>query len=147
MSNGFAHLELSTGDPAKAQKFYKTVLPSWKFTVGPGLNYTMIDTGQKGGARGGMMKKPMPEAPTQWLPYIAVDDVKKTIAKARKAGARIMLEFHDIGDMGSIGVFLDPTGAACGVWATKKEAPKKAAPRKAAKKASPKKAVAKGKKR
>lgn len=145
MSNGFAHIELNTDDPAKAQKFYKAVFPTWKFSAVPGAGYWMIDTGAKGAAAGGgMAKKPMPEASTQWLPYVEVDDVKKTIEKARKAGARIMLEFHDIGEMGTIGVFIDPSGASIGVWAM----PKKAAPKKkAAKKAAPKKAAKKGKKR
>jgi predicted enzyme related to lactoylglutathione lyase len=74
---------------------------------------------------GGMQKKPMAEAPTMWLPYVEVDDVKETIAKARKAGATIFVEYESIGEMGAIGVFGDPTGAALGVWETAKK-PKKA---------------------
>ena len=72
-----------------------------------------------------------------------MDDVKKTIAKAKKAGANIVLDFMPIGDMGAIGVFVDPGGASLGVWAAAKKAPKKA--KKAAKKAksSTKKASAK----
>jgi len=81
-----------------------------------GPDYTMIDVG-KGGTGGGMQKKPMPEAPAMWLPYVMVDDVKKTVAKARKLGAAVQVELMDIGEMGSIGVFTDPSGAALGVWA------------------------------
>jgi hypothetical protein len=44
-----------------------------------------------------------------------------------------------IGDMGSIGVFVDPTGATLGVWAPGKPAPKSKASKKPAKKAAKKK--------
>jgi predicted enzyme related to lactoylglutathione lyase len=52
-----------------------------------------------------------------WLPYVQVDDVKKTVAKARKLGAEILVDYMEIGDMGAIGIFTDPSGAALGVWA------------------------------
>jgi predicted enzyme related to lactoylglutathione lyase len=56
---------------------------------------------------------------------VEVDDVKKTVAKARKLGANVQVEYMAIGDMGAIGVFIDPSGAAIGVWeATKKPAKK-----------------------
>lgn len=135
MANGFAHIELNTDDPGKAEKFYKAVFPSWKFKAMPAMHYTGLSTGTKDGPGGGVQKKPMQEAPTQWLPYVRVDDVKKTVAKARKAGARVVQDYMPIGDMGAIAVFVDPTGAAIGVWEeAKKKAPKKKA-KKAAKKA------------
>jgi hypothetical protein len=97
--------------------------------------YLGIDVGK--GTGGGMQKKPMPEAPTSWLPYVEVDDVKKTIAKAKKLGAKIMVEYMAIGDMGAIGVFVDPSGAGLGVWELAKKPAKKTA-KKAAKKAKKK---------
>jgi predicted enzyme related to lactoylglutathione lyase len=130
MPNAFVHIELNTDDVAKAKKFYKSLF-KWKFgAMGPG--YTGIEVGK--GTGGGMQKKPMPDAPTMWLPYVEVDDVKKTVDKARKLGANILVEFMEIGDMGAIGVFMDPTGAAIGVWATAKK------PKKSAKKAKKAKA-------
>jgi hypothetical protein len=142
MPNAFVHVELNTDDVPKAKAFYKSLF-KWKLgLMGPG--YTSIDVG-KGGTGGGMQQKPMPEAPTMWLPYVLVDDVKQTIDKARTLGANIQLEYMEIGDMGSIGVFVDPSGAPIGVWAPakkiKKKTAKKAAQKakKAAKKASKKK--------
>jgi predicted enzyme related to lactoylglutathione lyase len=73
-----------------------------------------------------MQKKPMPEAPTMWLPYVTVDDVKKTVAKARKLGANIQVEYMAIGNLGAIGIFTDPSGAAIGVWEAAKKPAKKA---------------------
>jgi predicted enzyme related to lactoylglutathione lyase len=123
MPNPFVHIELNTDDVAQAKKFYKGLF-QWKLQpMGPG--YTGIDVG-KGGAGGGMQKKPMPEAPTSWLPYVLVDDVKKTVAKARKLGANVQVEYMAIGDMGAIGVFVDPSGAAIGVWEAAKKPAKKA---------------------
>ena len=117
MSNAFAHIELTTTDLCSAKKFYKNLF-GWKLTdmpMGPGAVYTMIATGREPG--GGMQAQPMPNAPVTWLPYVEVDDVKRALAKARKLGAQVVLDYMDIGPMGSIGIFVDPTGAALGVWA------------------------------
>lgn len=152
MPNPFAHVELSTDDIKKAKKFYSAVF-AWKLNDIPAMSYTMIDV--SGGVGGGMTKTHGPEQPPSWLPYVQVDDVKVTIAKVIKAGGKALLEYQDIGDMGAIGVFADPQGAALGVWAAKapaaapspalaaKKAAKKApAPAPAPAKKSAKKAVA-----
>jgi predicted enzyme related to lactoylglutathione lyase len=133
MANAFAHIELTTGDLGAAKKFYKKLF-DWKLTDTPmgagGAIYTMIATGK--GAGGGMQAQPMPEAPITWLPYVEVDDVKKTLAKAEKGGAKIILPTMDIGNNGIIGIFVDPTGATLGLWSKAKAAKK--SPKKAAKK-------------
>ena len=141
MPNPFAHIELTTDNLKAATKFYSKVF-AWNLKDMPGMNYTMIDVG--GGTGGGMQLKPMPDAPTGWTPYVQVDDVKATVAKAVKAGATAMLPFQEIGEMGSIGVFADPNGAVIGVWAAKAGTPAAAAPaKKAAAKKAPAKKVAK----
>src|SRR3954469_23293702 len=116
MPNPFAHVELNTDDVKKAKKFYQSVF-AWKLSDMPNMGYTMIDVG--GGVGGGIQKKPMAEAPTAWLPYVQVDDVKATMAKAIKAGAKPTLEYQEVGDMGAIGIFIDPAGAALGLWESK----------------------------
>jgi uncharacterized protein len=151
MPNPFAHLELTT-DPEKldaAKKFYTKVF-AWKLSDMPAMNYTMIDVG--GGTGGGMQAKPNEMAPTGWMPYVQVDSVKATVAKATKAGATAVLPFQEIGEMGAIGVLADPNGAMIGVWeqgkaqpapveakpaAAKPAAAKPAAAKKSAKKAPP----------
>jgi predicted enzyme related to lactoylglutathione lyase len=151
MPNPFAHVELNTDDLNQAKQFYATVF-AWKLEDMPAVNYTMIDV--KGGTGGGMQTKPMPQQPTAWLPYVSVDDVKKTLAKAASAGAQVVLDYQEIGEMGAIGVFVDPQGAALGVWQAgpgaavpppaKKRAAKKAPAKKAKKsKAAPAKKSAK----
>ena len=121
MGNPFVHIELNTGDVAKAKAFYKKLF-DWKLKdmpMGPSMTYTMLDAGKQPG--GGMQQK-MPESPPLWLPYVEVADVKKAIAKAEKAGAKIVVPFMDIGGNGYLGIFVDPTGAALGVWAAAKKA-------------------------
>jgi predicted enzyme related to lactoylglutathione lyase len=136
-------MELSTGDVSGARKFYKKVF-DWKLNdLGPEMgNYTLINTGSKT-VGGGLTAKMMPEQPTAWLVYAEVPSVRKTIAKAEKAGAKTVVAFQEIGEMGAIGVFIDPTGAAFGVW----ERAKKTAPKKKAKKTAKKSAGKKAKKK
>lgn len=143
MPNPFVHVELNTDDVKKAKKFYKSIF-GWKLTdmkMGPGMVYTMVDP--TGGTGGGMNPKQDPSAPNAWLPYVAVDSVKKTIAKAKKNGAQILVEYQPVGDMGALGMFVDPTGAALGVWETNMPTEAKKGGKK---KAAKKKGVAKKKK-
>jgi uncharacterized protein len=140
MLNPFAHLELSTDNVQAARDFYGKVF-RWKFQqLGPEMgNYVMIDLGSKTGAGGGMTGKMMPEQPTGWLPYVQVDSVMTTMAKAEAGGAKVMVPYQAIGEMGAIGIFVDPTGAAMGVW----ESAKRPAPKRQVKPAAKKKAKAK----
>jgi predicted enzyme related to lactoylglutathione lyase len=153
MANPFVHIELSTDDLSKAKEFYRGVF-GWKLSdmpMGPGMTYTMVDVGT--GVGGGMQAKPMPEAPTAWLPYVEVDNVDTTIGKARQGGAHVIVERQEVPGMGALGIFVDPTGAMLGVWQSTRKAPaakpaaKKTAKKAAPKKAAPKKAAKKSKKR
>ena len=129
MANAFAHCELSTTDVAQSKKFYNSVF-SWKLSDVKGMPYTMIDVGT--GVGGGMQKVMMPGQPTAWMPYVQVDDVKKSLAKVKKAGGKVVVDFQSLGEMGALGVFVDPAGAALGIWESAKKAPKKAAAKKVA---------------
>lgn len=136
MGNPFVHLDLAADDIGAAKKFYKRVF-DWKFKDMPDMNWTGIDVGK--GVGGGIGVKQMPNQPTSWTAYVDVADVKKTMKKAAAAGATVVVPYMPIGDMGAIGVFVDPQGATLGVW----QAVKKAAPRK--KPAAKKKASARRK--
>jgi len=133
MGNPFVHCELSADDVGGARKFYSKVF-DWK--IGPPDpkmgDYALIDVGSKTSG-GGLTKKMMPGQPTAWLSYVEVASVKKTMAKAEKAGAKAVVPFQPIGAMGAIGIFMDPQGAALGLWERAKPA-KKAAKKKAKKK-------------
>ena len=117
MANPFCHVELSTDNPTKSREFYAKVF-DWKFEEAPspvpGGVYTHIKVGE--GVGGGLMQKVMKEAPNAWLAYVLVSSVDDTLGKARELGARVVVEKVTIPDMGAFAVFIDPTGAALGVW-------------------------------
>lgn len=137
MHNSFVHIELNTDNVAGAQKFYQQLF-SWKISpMGPG--YLGIDVGQ--GTGGGMQEKMISKAPTMWLPYVLVESVKKTTAKAAKLGATVMVDYMPIEGMGALGVFVDPSGAAIGVWEATNMASQKAPAKKATAKKAPAKKV------
>ncbi len=131
MANDFPHIELNTSDPKKASEFYKKIF-KWKLKVMKGMNYTMIDAGSK--HSGGGITTKMDGAPTQWVPYVNVDNVKATLVKAEQNGARVVQPYMELPDMGAIGVFIDPTGAALGIWGPADKPAKKAKPAKKKKK-------------
>jgi uncharacterized protein len=118
MANPFIHIELNSSDPEKAKSFYGSLF-DWKLSdmPMPSGNYTMIDVGD--GTGGGIMKHPMAGAPSVWIPYVNVDNVKSSTAKAKSLGATIVMDVTEIPEMGSFSVAIDPTGAAFGIWETK----------------------------
>ena len=57
-----------------------------------------------------------PEQPPVWTCYVSTDDADKTVALATAAGATVVAPVMDIADLGRMAVFLDPAGAALGIW-------------------------------
>ncbi len=115
MSNPFAHVELQTQDLGKARKFY-TALFDWKLEDTP-MDYTLVQVGE--GTGGGMMKNPVPGAPSSWLPYVLVADVAASTKRAKELGATIVKGKTDVPGMGTFSIIADPTGAALGLWHAK----------------------------
>jgi len=117
MANPFVHIELVSKDVDKSKKFYSNMF-DWKLEDIPGMDYTIINVGE--GTGGGMMKKPRPDIPDHWLPYILVDDVKASTKKAESLGGTIVKDVTEVPDMGWFSVIIDPTGGAFGLWQPKK---------------------------
>ncbi len=119
MPNPFVHVELNTTDVAKAKAFYGKLF-DWKLEdveMGPSGTYTMIKVGE--GTGGGLMKHPMPGAPSTWLAYVQVDDVGAATKKAKSLGATIAKDVTEIPGAGWFSVIVDPTGAALALWKAK----------------------------
>jgi predicted enzyme related to lactoylglutathione lyase len=123
MANPFVHVELNTNDVAKAKSFYGKLF-DWKLEDIPneaaGGSYTMIGVGE--GTGGGLMKNPMPNAPSFWLAYVLVDDIQAATAKAKSLGGKVMKDVTEVMDMGWLSIIVDPTGAALGLWKAKPRA-------------------------
>jgi uncharacterized protein len=115
MANPFVHVELNTSDIAKAKSFYGALF-GWTLQDVPmgGHSYTMINVGQ--GTGGGMQHHPVKGAPSAWLAYVNVDDIKTATEKARQLGAQVMREPMEVMGAGWLSIIVDPTGATLGLW-------------------------------
>jgi hypothetical protein len=141
MPHPFVHLELNTDDVGKAKGFYRNLF-GWSFTdmsMGE-MTYSSLDTGTPPG--GGVQLKPMPEAPTMWLPYIGVDNVTATVARARGLGATIIVEHMPIPGFGALAILRDPAGATFGLWQAEPRAAEGERPKRTGKRAAKKAAKA-----
>jgi predicted enzyme related to lactoylglutathione lyase len=119
MANPFVHVELNTTDVAKAKAFYSKLF-DWQLEdvpMGPDGNYTMIKVGE--GTGGGLMKHPMPGAPSFWLSYVLVDDIGAATKKAKSLGATVVKDVTEVMGAGWLSIIADPTGAALGLWKPK----------------------------
>ena len=115
MANPFVHVELNTVDVDKAKSFYGQLF-DWKLEdiPLPGGAYTMIKVGD--GTGGGLMKHPVPGAPSAWMAYVLVDDAKVATSKATSLGASVLKDVTEVTGMGWFSVISDPTGAVVGLW-------------------------------
>ncbi|MDP1924343.1 MAG: VOC family protein [Thiobacillus sp.] len=119
MANPFVHVELHTGDLAKAKAFYSTLF-DWKLQdllMPDGSAYTMIDVGD--GVGGGMMGMPAADVPPHWLAYVGVDDVVAATEKARSLGACVCQDVMEVAGYGWLSILTDPTGATFALWQAK----------------------------
>ena len=114
MANPFVHLELCTPDLAKAKEFYSKLF-NWTITdndMGNDMVYSMFKPDD--GPGGGMFT--MPGAPTGWLAYVGVDDIKTATTKATSLGATVIRGPHEVPGQGWMTILTDPTGAAVALW-------------------------------
>jgi predicted enzyme related to lactoylglutathione lyase len=121
MGNPLVHVELATTDVDKAKSFYQSLF-DWQLSdvdMGGGMSYTMIQVSE--GTGGGMMKQMIPNAPSAWLPYVQVDDIRTATDTAKSLGATIMRDVMEVMDAGWLSIFRDPTGAMLGLWQPKKK--------------------------
>ena len=117
-SGEFCWNELMTPDTKKAQDFYTTLF-GWsaqKHDMG-GMTYTIFMAGDNN--IGGMMQTPPDKAgqvPPHWMSYICVEDVEKTLEKAKNLGATVKVPVTTVPGMGRFAIISDPTGAHIAFW-------------------------------
>ncbi len=118
MGNPFVHVELNTTDLKKAKDFYGKLF-AWKLEDVPVGDSTYVMINVDKGTGGGMMKHPVPGAPSSWLAYVQVDDIAASTKKAKDLGATVMKDVTEVMGVGWFSVIIDPTGAALALWKPK----------------------------
>ncbi len=118
----FIWQELVTDDMAAAGSFYSKVI-GWRVRpdAHQGGNYSILAT-EHGGV-GGVTSLPdearLSGGRAHWLPYVGVENVDATAAKAERLGGRILHAPSDIQDAGRYAVLADPQGASFGIYRPK----------------------------
>ena len=86
MTNPFVHVELNTTDLNKAQSFYGQLF-NWETeaTKCRTASTPLIKVGE--GRRRHAPQK-MPGAPSEWLPYVAVDDIQAATERRGSSAPR-----------------------------------------------------------
>lgn len=113
-----AWVELATDDPAAAQDFYRQLL-GWDITVSDDPQYggyAMAHLGDGAADVAGITKKMMGEAPTAWNLYFGTEDADALSTAVTDAGGTVIAPAFDVGDMGRMAVFADPSGAVFSAW-------------------------------
>jgi uncharacterized protein len=110
------HLELHTGDPARATAFYGE-LCGWRSEriVAGNRSYTALELG--GGFGGGGVVQCSVHQPL-WLPYVEVEDIAAVTDRARELGAAVLLEPRE-GPVGRRSVITTPAGGDLAFWEPK----------------------------
>ncbi len=119
----FCWNELMTRDIEGAKRFYRDTI-GWSFEpmkMDWGT-YWIAKSGDKN--VGGIFELTSPEfdgVPNAWMCYLAVDDVDARVAKAKKAGGKLMRPIFDVPGVGRIAILMQPDGAGV-AWMTPKPA-------------------------
>ena len=114
--------ELTTTDTKAAMSFYSAIA-GWESKGEPMPGYHIFGCGEE--MLGGISNGKCPDGtttPPRWMPYITVDDLDATLAKATALGGSIIMPPCDIpNDGGRIAIIKDPQGVATGLAQYKKK--------------------------
>jgi predicted enzyme related to lactoylglutathione lyase len=110
-------VELSTPDIEASEVFYGELF-GWAIPEQP-------NSAQLGGYRrakkngkdvAGVAPVMQEGQPPVWSTYVSVTDAAATVAAVGAAGGQVIVEPMDVVGLGTMAVFIDSTGAACGIW-------------------------------
>jgi predicted enzyme related to lactoylglutathione lyase len=113
-----AWIDLASANAPASREFYGKLL-GWQVEVSDDPQYGgygiahLADGGEDVAGIGPKMSE---EAPTAWNLYIGTDDVDALAASVQAAGGMVIAPAFDVGDMGRMAVFADPSGAVLSAW-------------------------------
>ena len=110
-------VDLGTSDPDAAKQFYRSLF-SWEVEdAGPveetgGYAFFTLN-GRKVAGVNGLMD---PSQPVAWSTYVSTDDADALTARAKAAGADVIVEPMAVMDTGRMAFFFHPSGGMIGAW-------------------------------
>ena len=108
----FVWHDLNTKDLQGSQRFYGEIF-NWTFKAD--ADYVHISAGDQ--MIGGMRQLgPQEPYPTNWIGYIAVDNVEATVGKITSAGGKVFMPATALPNVGTFAVTADPSGGVFSPW-------------------------------
>lgn len=108
--------DLTVADAARARDFYQAVV-GWTASdvdMGGYADFMMSSPSTGEGVAGVCWKRGgNAEMPSQWMIYIAVADIERSMAECRARGGDVVVAARDMGAYGRYCVIRDPAGAVC----------------------------------
>ncbi|MEH0111231.1 VOC family protein [Tersicoccus sp. MR15.9] len=110
-------VDMMVPDVARSQAFYRAVL-GWDFSepVAEFGGYSNASANGQLAAGLSPQMEGMDGAPVAWMTYLATDDIDATHERVTGNGGQVIAPPMQVGEMGSMACYTDPTGAAFGVW-------------------------------
>src|SRR6478735_5961567 len=108
-------VDLMTSDTDGARSFYGELF-GWECAE-PNADFGgYANFSKDGDLMGGLMAKQEEAMPDVWTIYLEVADAEKTVAQATDRGLGVIVPAMAVGDLGTMAVVIDPSGAAIGMW-------------------------------
>jgi predicted enzyme related to lactoylglutathione lyase len=108
-------IDLATADVEQTKAFYGAIF-GWQAEEASEEHHGYFNFSKNGVLIAGCMPKPDPDMPDTWSVYLRTDDAKQTVDEATAAGATTIVDAVDVDALGTMAIFIDPTGAVVGAW-------------------------------
>jgi predicted enzyme related to lactoylglutathione lyase len=113
--NGWLWAELWSQNMAGSVQFYEQVFGAVTERKRDGQRDYILLKNSSGKEMAGIVASPVANVRSHWVNYVKVADPVSVVRRAQELGARVLLEPRADVRNGSLGVFLDPTGAPVAV--------------------------------
>ncbi len=120
-SGQIAWIDLTVPDADKTRQFYENVT-GWKsspVSMGDYNDYIMVPEGGDTPAAGICHNRGVnADIPAQWLIYIMVDDLDKSLESCKKEGGKVITKPKQMDKNSRYAVIADPSGSVCALYET-----------------------------
>jgi predicted enzyme related to lactoylglutathione lyase len=110
-----AWIDLASTDTDASRRFYSGLF-DWTFDVAPAEFGGYISAFKDGHQIAGIMQAQDDGPADVWAVYLAVENARETLDAAEAAGGSVAMEPMTVGELGTMGFVVDPSGASVGVW-------------------------------